>query len=107
MDVIAYLGTVVAICGLAIGAMYVIVGLLGKRIDELRTDMDARFDALTSANDARLGGLEAQFAGIDSRFARIDSRFSGIESRLARLGSQNDSIIEAVAALGQRVAQLE
>ena len=73
VDVVAYLGTVVAICGLAIGAMYVIVGLLGKRIDDLRVDIDARF----TENAARMAHLE----------------------------TQNDSLIDAVAALGQRVAK--
>ena len=75
MDVVAYLGTVVAICGLAVGAMYVIVGLLGKRIDDLRADMGGRFDQ--------------------------------VDRRCARLEAQNDSIIDAVATLGQRVARLE
>lgn len=75
MDLLAFLGTVVAICALAIGAMYVIVGLLGKRIDDLRTN--------------------------------IDSRFGGMDARMARLERQNDSIIDAVAGLGDRVSRVE
>lgn len=68
MDLTAYLGTVVALCGVAVGAMYAIVGLLGRRIDDLRGD---------------------------------------VSTRLRRLESQNDSIIDSVAVLGQRVMRIE
>ncbi len=100
MDVVSYLGTVVAICALAIGAMYVIVGLLGTRIDDLRVDMNGRFDGLRQEMDAR-------FDTVDARFGASDDRFSGIEGRLTRLETQNDSIIDAVADLGRRVARIE
>ncbi|MGH8773740.1 MAG: hypothetical protein ACRDWI_00705 [Jiangellaceae bacterium] len=111
MDVVSYLGTVVAICALAIGAMYVIVGLLGTRIDDLRVDMNGRFDGLRQEMDARFDGLrqemDARFDTVDARFGASDDRFSGIEGRLTRLETQNDSIIDAVADLGRRVARIE
>lgn len=55
------------------GSLRTLVGLLGKRIDDLRADIGARFGA--------------------------------IDRRMARLERQNDSIIDAVAGLGDRVAE--
>jgi len=82
----AYISTVVSICVLAIGAMYAIVGQLGRRIDDLRTDM------------------ETWFAGLR---AELDARFTGVERRLGRLETQSDTIIGAVSDLGERVTRLE
>jgi len=78
MDLAAYLGTVVAVCGLAVGAMYMIVSLLGKHFDD-----------------------------INNRFDDVSRRLDGMDHRLDRLETQNDSILGAVADLGQRVTRLE
>jgi len=82
----AYISTVVSICALSIGAMYAIVGQLGRRIDDLRADMETRF-----------AGLRGE----------MDARFTGVEGRLGRLETQGDMIIRAVSDLGERVTRLE
>lgn len=85
VDLAAYLSTVVAVCGLAVGAMYLIVNLLGKRFD----DVNKRFD------------------DVNNRFDHVHRRFDAVDHRLDRLETQNDSIIGAVSDLGQRVTRLE
>jgi hypothetical protein len=79
MELAAYLGTVAGMCTLGIGAMYAVAGTIGRRIDDLRGD-------------------------IDTRFGQIDSR---VESRFSRVDGQLDAIIGAVTDLGQRVTRLE
>lgn len=97
MGTVAYLGTVVAICGLALGAIYVIVNLLGRRIDDLRSDMNTRFDGVRVDMDQRFDDAE-----------RLTSeRFTAMDGRLSRLETQNDTIIDAVSDLGLRVTRLE
>jgi hypothetical protein len=86
MELAAYLGTVAGMGTLGIGAMYAVAGTIGRRIDDLRTDIDVRF------------------AQVDSRFAQIDAR---VDIRFSRVDSQLDAIIGAVSDLGQRVTRLE
>lgn len=61
-SVVAYLGTVLSIAALAIGAMYMIVNVLGKRVD----DVTARLGRLESQNDAILGDLGRRVARLES-----------------------------------------
>ncbi len=96
MDLVAYLGTVTAICGLAIGAMYVIVGLLGKRFD----DVQLRFDDVNN----RFDDMQHR---IDDRFNDVDRRFDEVDHRFGRLETLNDTILAAVTDLGQRVTVIE
>ncbi len=86
MELSAYLGTVTATVTLALGSMWVVVSVLGRRIDDLASSLGARLDA----GNASLG-------------QRIDD----VASRVGRLETQNDAIIGAVGDLGQRFAQLE
>jgi transcription antitermination factor NusA-like protein len=79
MDLAAYLGAVTAMVVLAVGAMGIVVGLLGRRIDDLCDHLGHRIDAV---NDS-------------------------LSTRMDRLESQNDAILGAVSDLGQRVARLE
>lgn len=53
VDLAAYLGTVAGLCGLSVGAMYVIVGLLGRRID----DVGVRVAHIEAQNDTILGAV--------------------------------------------------
>ncbi|HET7328093.1 MAG TPA: hypothetical protein VFJ14_12505 [Nocardioidaceae bacterium] len=99
MDLIAYLGTVAALCGLAVAGMQAIVRQLGHRID----DLHGRFDDV----NARFDDVNARFDTVDRRFEQADHRFAAIEVRLTRLETQSDSIIAAMADLGQRVNLLE
>lgn len=93
MDLAAFLGTVVAIATIAIGAMYMIVRLLGRQIDQVGAD---------------LSQISANFnSRIDDTHRRIDDLDNMLTSRLTRLETQNDAIIGAIGDLGQRVARLE
>lgn len=65
-SVVAYLGTVLSIAALAIGAMYMIVNVLGKRVD----DVTARLGRLENQNDAIIGAI----GDLGQRVARLQSR---------------------------------
>ncbi|MGH3383978.1 MAG: hypothetical protein ACRDO1_05330 [Nocardioidaceae bacterium] len=114
MDLVAYLGTVTAICGLAIGAMYVIVGLLGKRFDDVQLrfdDVNNRFDDMQHRIDDRFNDVDRRFDDmqhrIDDRFNDVDRRFDEVDHRFGRLETLNDTILAAVTDLGQRVTVIE
>jgi lipopolysaccharide export LptBFGC system permease protein LptF len=49
---------------------------MNKRIDDLRSYLDARFDA------------------VDARFDAVDSRITGVEQRVERIERQLDSIFK-------------
>ncbi len=57
MDLAAYLGTVGGLVTLAIGAMYVIVSLLGRRLDDVRADLGSRMDRLERQNQQIMGAV--------------------------------------------------
>jgi hypothetical protein len=65
MDLAAYLGTVTAMVTLAVAAMVMIVGLLGRRIDDLGT----RMERLETQNHAILGAV----SDLGQRVARLES----------------------------------
>lgn len=53
--------------------------------DELRRELNARFDAVDARFDdvdARFDDVDARFNGVDGRFAGIDARFDAVESRI-------------------------
>ena len=86
MDLATYLGTVAALITLAGGAMYVVVGQLGHRIQEQGAGLGARIDELGTGVNARIDDLTA---------------------RVSRIETQNDAILAAVGDLGQRITHLE
>ena len=57
MDLAAYLGTVGGLVTLAIGAMYVIVSQLGRRLDDVRDDLGSRMDRLERQNEQIIGAV--------------------------------------------------
>lgn len=57
MDLVADLGTVGGLVTLAIGAMYVIVSLLGRRLDDVRDDLGSRMDQLERQNEQIIGAV--------------------------------------------------
>ena len=79
VELAAYLGTVTATVTMALGFMWVVATVLGRRIEDQGKALGARIGDLATTLGNRLGRLEAQ----------------------------NDAIIGAVGDLGQRVAQLE
>lgn len=65
------------------GASWLNQQAMNKRIDDLRSYLDARFDA-----------VDARFAAVDARFAALDPRFAGIEQRLDRIERQLETIFK-------------
>lgn len=57
VDLAAYLGTVGGLVMLAVGAMYLIVSLLGRRLDDVRTDLGSRMDRLERQNEQIIGAV--------------------------------------------------
>ena len=96
MGLAAYLGSVASIAAVALGAMYFVVLLLGKRFD----DVNQRFDDLNQ----RLGDLRGD---MNRRFDEVDGRFDRVETRLDRVETRLDTLHDAVAHLGGRVSVLE
>ena len=90
VELAAYLGTVTATVTMALGSMWMVATVLGRRIDDQGKALGARIDD------------QGQGLG-----ARIDHLATTLGTRLSRLESQNDAIIGAVGDLGQRVAHLE
>ncbi len=107
VEVVPYLGTVVSPCALAIGAMYVIVGQLGHRIDVLAGTVNSRFADVNQ----RFDDVNRRFDGVDQRFddlrADMNTRFDAVDNRLGRLETRVDTLIGTVSDLGQRVTRLE
>jgi len=56
------------------GASWLNQQAMNKRIDDLRSYLDARFDA-----------VDARFDAVDARFAALEPRFAAIEQRLDRI----------------------
>ncbi|MEK6289757.1 MAG: hypothetical protein AABO57_28920 [Acidobacteriota bacterium] len=63
------------------GASWLNQQSMNKRIDDLRSYLDARFDA-----------VDARFDAVDARFAALDPRFAAIEQRLDRIERQLETI---------------
>ncbi len=70
MELAAYLGTVTATVSLALGSMWIVVSVLGRRIDDLGTALGSRIDRVESQNDAILrstGDLGQRVAHLEGR----------------------------------------
>ncbi len=100
------IGTLVLLAGL-MSAQFVGVN---ARIDDLRADMNARFDSV----NARFDGVNARFDGVDARFDGVDARMDRIETRMDRIETRLDSFDErlrnveiAFAKVDQRLLTLE
>lgn len=82
MDLAAYLGSVLAVAGVAIGAMWIVVGTLGTRF----TDVNTR---------------------IDDTHRRIENLDGHVAARLDRIETQNEAIMGAVRDIADRLTKLE
>lgn len=86
MELTAYLGTVAGLVTMAVALVHVVVGQLGRRIDEMSTGLNTRIDEMSTG---------------------LNTRIDDLTGRVAHVEIQNDAIIGAVGDLGQRVAHLE
>ncbi len=53
-------------------------GLIGDAVEQIRGDMNSRFNQV----DTRFDGVDARFDGVDARLKQIDVRFDQVETRL-------------------------
>ncbi len=66
---------------------------LEKRIDDLRVDIDHRFDAV----DKCFAAVDRRFDGIDGRFAAVDERFDRVEAHLIRIDERFERLYPLIA----------
>ena len=69
------------------GASWLNQQAMNKRIDDLRSYLDARFAAIEQTMNAR-------FDAVDARFDAVDNRISHLEQRVERIERQLDSIFK-------------
>jgi len=72
MELAAYFGTVTATVTLALGSMWVVTSMLGRRIDDMGTALGARMDRLESQSDVILGAV----GDLGQRVAHLEGRRS-------------------------------
>ena len=73
------------------------------RIDELRVDVNTRFDR----QDARFDRLDARFDRLDARFDRLDARVGSLDTRVGSLDTRVGSLDARVGSLDTRVGSLD
>jgi septation ring formation regulator EzrA len=85
------------------GASWLNQQAMNKRIDDLRSYLDARFgfleqtmNARFAAVDARFNAVDARFDAVDARFDSVDNRIDKLEQRVERIERQLDSIFKPV-----------
>ncbi len=72
VELTAYLGTVTAMVTLALGSMWVVAAVLGRRIDDMGAWLGSRIERLESQNDAILGAV----GDLGQRLAQLGARGS-------------------------------
>jgi len=72
VELTAYLGTVTAMVTLALGSMWVVAAVLGRRIDDMGASLGSRIERLESQNDAILGAV----GDLGQRLAQLEARGS-------------------------------
>jgi len=76
------------------GASWLNQQAMNKRIDDLRSYLDARFTAIEQTMNARFDAVDARFNAVDARFAAVEQRISNLEQRVERIERQLDSIFK-------------
>ena len=77
MDLAAYLGTVAGLVAFGAGAIYAIVGQLGRRIDQQGAGLNARIDDLST----RVSRIETQNDAILAAVGDLGQRVAHLEAR--------------------------
>ena len=76
------------------GASWLNQQAMNKRIDDLRSYLDARFGALEQTMNARFDAVDARFDAVDARFEAVDQRIARLEQRVERIERQLDQIFK-------------
>lgn len=95
---------VLAAFGLLGGAFYMLVSVLGARIDDLRVDSGQRFDDLRTDFDKRFVDSGQR---LDDLRVEMRHRFDGVDRRLGTVEEGVTGLRAAVAGLDSRLASLE
>ena len=105
--VLAICGVVVAAASLVVASTALLFRRIDRRLDDMRTYVDARFDALETRYDARFDAADARFDVVDARFDAVDRRLD--EAREERLGlaKRIDDNTRLIGDLRQDVGRLE
>ena len=93
----ALAGAVVALVAIL---QLAIVGPMNRGFDDLRAEMNQRFDQQHKYMDAR-------FDAVDQRFESVDQRFESVERRLDQLTSEVSELRTLVIGIGERVSRNE
>src|SRR2546430_16601245 len=82
------------------GSSWLIQQAMNKRIDDLRTYLDARFAAIEQTVSTRFAAVEqtmnARFDAVDARFDEVSHRISNLEQRVDRIERQLDTVFKPV-----------
>ena len=93
----ALAGAVVALVAIL---QLAIVGPMNRGFDDLRAEMNQRFDQQHKYMDSR-------FDAVDQRFAAVDQRFESVDQRLDRLTDEVSELRVLVIGIGERVSRNE
>lgn len=75
------------------------LGPIASAIDDMRADMNRRFDDV----DRRFDQVDRRFDQVDGRFEQVDGRFEQMENRLLHIEKRYDGQIENVGTRIDRV----
>jgi len=74
------------------GASWLNQQAMNKRIDDLRSYLDARFAAIEQTMNARFDAVDARFDAVDARFDAVDARFDAVDNRISHLEQRVERI---------------
>lgn len=84
---------------------------MSARFDDLRAGMNQRFDQQDKYMNARFDAVDERFGSVDRRFEAVDRRFDdlkeGVNKRLDRLTDEVSELRSLVVGIGERVSRNE
>ena len=110
----ALAGTVVAVVAVL---QIVVVGPMNSRFDDLRSDVNSRFDAVDRRFNAfraemtqRFDAVDQRFDAVDQRFDAVDQRFDAVDQRFhdfrAEMAQRFDAVDQRLDRLGNDFSEL-
>jgi len=84
VDLAAYLGSVISVVVIALGAMYALTRQLGDRIGDLHVVVNTRFDDMNN----RFDGIDLRLVGVETRLTRVEVRLDAFHDSLAEFGNR-------------------
>jgi hypothetical protein len=81
-----------------------------REIGDLRTDMNARFNAIDAkfvGVDERFNAIDAKFVSIDERFNAIDAKFVSVDERFNVFGERFNEVDAKFNVIGARFNEVD